>query len=216
MTMQTSRLALAGALILCLGLAGPASADMHSVVAPQKQTFDLSQMPSGKYALDKSHTSVVFKVSHLGYSAYVGRFNVVDATLDFNAKEPAKSKLEVTIDAKSIDTNHKELEEKLRGPDWFDTQNHGTITFRSKSIEQTSDRAGKVTGTLSLLGNPRPTTLDVTFNGFAPSPLSGTPTLGFSATGTINRTEFGMTKFAPMVGDTVALEIEAEFVQPKP
>jgi polyisoprenoid-binding protein YceI len=170
----------------------------------------LTATPSGAYEIDASHTSVLFGISHLGFSNYHGRFNTVSGDLNFDPKDPQKSKVNITIDIASIDTNHAELEGKLKGADWFDAAKFPTATFTSTKVEKLSATTGKVTGDLTLHGVTKPLTLDVTFNGAADNPFSKKHTLGFSAKGSIKRSDFGISQHIPAVGDEVALSIEAE------
>lgn len=177
-------------------LTAPAQADGHM---------------TGTYGMDPTHTSVVFKLDHLGFSTYIGRFDTVGGTLTFDENDPTKSTLSVTIDTASINTNSEELEEKLRAEDMFNAEAHPQITFVSTGIEKTDDTTGKITGDLSVAGVTKPVTLDVTFNGGAPHPFSQKMTLGFSATAAMKRSEFGLDNWLPAVGDDVALVIETEF-----
>lgn len=178
--------------------------------APPAPTKDLSKITSGVYTLDKSHANVVFKISHLGYSNYIGRFNNLDAKLNFDAKAPEKSSIEVTVDAASIDTNHEKLETELKGEKFFNTAKFPAATFKSTLITHSGDK-GTVAGELTMLGVTKPVTLNVTFHGGGVGPFSKKETLGFNATTTIKRSEWGLTGLIPMVGDDVQLEIEAEF-----
>lgn len=210
MRLARKPLVLAG-LVAAAAAIGPAVGHEGHVVAVQNQTFKAGDIPAGSYTLDKTHANIVFKISHLGFSAYIGRFNSFDATLDFNPGDPSGSKLDVKIDPKSIDTNHDGLEEHLQKADFFNVEKFPEITFKSTAIEQKDERTGTVTGELTLLGVTKPVTLDVTFNGGAFNEFAQAFTLGFSAETTLNRTDFGMTSYAPAVGETVALIIEAEF-----
>jgi polyisoprenoid-binding protein YceI len=181
----------------------------------QAVTQDIAQVPAGKYKLDGSHANVIFLVSHGGYASYVGRFNTLEGDLKLNVKDPTKSTVSVTIDAKSVDTPVEALDEHLRKADFFDVEKYPEIKFKSTKIERIDDKTGKVTGNLTLLGVTKPVTLDVTFNGgglFAPMNAYKT---GFSARASIKRSEFGMNKFLGFLGDEVSLIIEAEFMQAK-
>ncbi len=102
-------------------------------------TTALDGVPSGTYVIDPTHTSINFGISHLGFSTYQGRFNTVSGNLEFDAKAPEKSSITVTVDAASIDTNHTELEGKLKSADWFDTTKFPTATFTSTKIEKLTD-----------------------------------------------------------------------------
>lgn len=166
---------------------------------------------SGAYGMDASHTSVIFKVNHLGFSTYIGRFDTVTGTLNFDEGNPTESELIVAIDTASINTNSEKLEEELRGAEMFNADAHPQISFVSTSIEKTGDTTGTISGDLSVAGVTKPVTLDVTFNGGAPHPFSKKYTLGFSATAALKRSEFGLDNWLPAIGDEVSLVIETEF-----
>lgn len=189
-----------------------AAAAIFAAPAAFAQTTDLSALEGGTYSLDKSHANIVFQIKHMGFSSYMGRFNDFDATLDFDPANPENSRLEVTVNVASIDTNHEKLEGELRGEKFFKTGEFPTITFVSTGIERTDEAEGTVTGDLTLMGITRPVTLEVTFNGGGAHPFGKFPALGFSASGAIDRTDFGMDFLAPeIVGTEVDLIIEAEF-----
>lgn len=194
------------ALILALFLALPASA-----MDVQKPTTDLTGVPSGKYVLDPTHTNVVFRISHLGYSGYIGRFNKISGTLTFDSAQVEKSALNVAIDPKSIDVNHEKLEGELIGPQVLDTGNFPDIKFVTTSAEKISDSTGRIMGNLTLHGVTKPIMLEVTFNGAGKNPMSNKAMLGFSATGKIQRSDFGIVAWAPMIGDDIDITIETEF-----
>ncbi len=178
------------------------------------------QMPAGVYNIDKTHASVVWKVDHLGLSDYTARFTSVDATLNFDPKTPENSTVRVLIDPNSLRTDYpypekENFDEKLsKGEAWFNSGKFPEIVFVSRSIEKTGDYDGVMTGDLTFLGVTKSVQLNVTFNGsFLKKPFSGAPVLGFSATGMIKRSEFGMGTYVPNIGDDVTIEIEAEFTQ---
>ncbi len=173
-------------------------------------TTNLEKTSSGVYEIDPSHTNVLFGIAHMGFSHYYGRFNTIEGKLTFDAKAPEKSKLEVTIPIASIDTNNEKLETELKSKDWFDAAKYPRATFVSTKIEKLSDSTGKVTGDFTLHGVTKPVTLDVTFNGAGMNSFMNSEELGFSATGTIKRSDFGISAYIPMVGDDVALTIETE------
>jgi polyisoprenoid-binding protein YceI len=168
---------------------------------------------AGAYTLDKEHASLVFKVDHLGYSAYLGRFEHFDAALDFDANDPAAARVEATVDIASLDVANDGFAKTLTGPDWFDAGRFPQASFRSTTIERTGDNTGRMTGDLTLRGVTAPVTLDVVFNGGAQDFLRGGYVVGFSAKGAFSRKAFGVDKFDGLVGDTASIEIEAEFVR---
>ena len=170
----------------------------------------LTGVKSGTYTIDNTHTNILFSLSHMGFSHYYGRFNVIEGALAFDANAPEKSKLDVTVDVASIDTNHHKLEEELRGPQWFDVAKFPKATFTSTKVEKISDTTGKVYGDLTLHGVTKPVVLDVILNGAGQNPLMAVQELGFSATAHIKRSDFGVVQYIPMVGDDVTLTIESE------
>ncbi|MCW2246916.1 polyisoprenoid-binding protein YceI [Azospirillum fermentarium] len=165
------------------------------------------------YKVDPAHTSVVFIINHVGFANLIGRFNAVagDLTLDQDALD--KSAVSVTIDTGSVDTNHAKRDEHLKSPDFFNTKEFPTLTFKSTSVEKTGATTGKLHGDLTLLGVTKPVVLDVTFNKAGVSPASKLETAGFSARGTIKRSDFGMKYGVPAIGDDVTLLIESETVK---
>ena len=178
--------------------------------APLAAASETSQITSGAYALDKNHASLLFRINHLGFSLFHGRFDSFDARLRFDAKEPEKSVVEATIDVKSIDTNNSKLEEELRGEKFFNTDKFPTATFKSIHVTRSGD-SGTMIGQLTLMGVTKPVTLNVTFHGGGIHPMSKKPVVGFGARGAFNRSQWGINYGIPNVGDEVSIEIEGEF-----
>lgn len=182
------------------------------------QADPVSDLPSGTYTLDKTHASITWKVSHFGLSNYTGRFKDFDAELNLDTQKVENSSVKTTINVSSIETDYPNPEktdfnkELSDGEEWFNGAKFPDITFTSSSLTMTSDTEGTLQGELTLLGVSKPLTLDVTFNNaMVKHPFAGKPAIGFSATGVVKRTEWGLSKFAPNVGDDVTLLIEAEF-----
>lgn len=193
-------------------LFGCASLVAQVLPVPEPKT-ELSAIPGGSYEMDAAHASVTFEVTHMNFSTYVGRFNDLAATVDFKAGNPAASTLDVRIDPASIDTNNQVLEDKLRGGDFFDVKAHPELRYRSDRLEITGPDSGKLHGQLSMHGVTRPLVLDVTFRGGAKNPMTGKFTLGFSASGSLKRSDYGITYLVPLVADDVDIRIHAEFVK---
>ncbi|MGF1545332.1 MAG: YceI family protein [Parvularculaceae bacterium] len=199
-------------IIAALALAGCAS-----IIAP-KPTADLAALKSGAYKLDKRHAAVLFRIDHLGFSDYVGRFETLDAALDFDPEDPSSARIEAIVDIASLDVADDDFAETLRGDGWFDAASFPQAAFRSTAVEAISSGDGAtradVVGELTLKGITRPMTLEATFNGGDRDVLRGNAyVVGFSAVGAFDRTEFGLDKFAGPIGETVRLEIEAEFIR---
>lgn len=175
--------------------------------------LDVAAAPEGAYVLDPAHASVNWSISHSGLSLYTARFDDISGALDFTPDAPTQSRVDIRIDPKSVSTGDIEWDETLATDGrYFDADSYPEIRFVSTSAVTTSDTTGQVTGDLTLLGLTKPVTLDVTYNGAGKSFGNPGATLGFSARGKINRSEWGMdylTNFG--IGDEVTLRIEAEF-----
>lgn len=161
------------------------------------------------YTLDSRHTFPSFEVSHLGYSIQRGRFNRTSGkvTLDAAAKT---GKVEITIDAASVDTGLDKLEEHLRGEDFFHVAMFPTITFKSDNFAFEGGKVKRVTGDLTLLGVTRPVNLEATHFHCGNHPISKKPLCGGDFAATLKRSEFGMKYAIPSVADDVTLRIQVE------
>ncbi len=186
-------------------------------------------VPAGEYASDPNHSSVGFKLQHLGLSLYALQFKTFDATVTFDPANIAASKVSATIKAADIlsgypgdyvanhaGTKFNSWEDDLaNSTNFLDAGQFPTITFVSTSVEPAGERTAKVTGDLTLKGVTKAVTLDVTFAGETAShPFSKAPAIGFSATGTFKRSDFGLDYLLPsIVGDEVKVDIEGDFIQ---
>jgi len=175
--------------------------------------LDTAAAPEGAYVLDPAHASVNWSLSHAGLSFYTARFDGISGALDFNPDSPTSSRLDVRIDPKTVSTGDPDWDEKLAtAGKYFDANTHSEIRFTSTSATKTSNNTGQVTGDLTLKGVTLPVTLDVTYNGAGKSFGNPGTTLGFSATGKIKRSDWGMNTLTNFgIGDEVTLRIEAEF-----
>jgi len=172
---------------------------------------DPAAAAAGHYVLDRKHASVVARVRHLGLSLYTMRFNHVEGDYDYDPAQPLAAKINVVVDAQSLDTGDKGTSDRFAG-DVLDSEHNPTITFKSTAIATTDATHGTVTGDLTMRGITKPVVLDVLYDGAASSLLFG-HRMGFSATTTIKRSQFGSTAWRAFVGDDVQLQIEAEFVR---
>lgn len=196
---------------------------MTLAAAPAVHAADATAIaaPSGVYDLDPTHTSVTWKVSHFGLSNYTARFARTEGSLTFDAAKPENSKVVVTIDPASVRTDYpykdkKDFDAELAGDKFFNAAAFPKISFTSTKIERTSATTGRITGTLEFMGKSQPLVLDAVLNGaLAQHPMRKVGALGFSATTQLKRSDFGVAAFLPaaVVGDTVTVMIEAEFLQ---
>ncbi len=168
--------------------------------------------------LDTSHSEVTFAVRHMMISTVRGKFNKFSGTIDFNEADPAKSTVDVSIDAASIDTRDEKRDGHLKSGDFFDVEKFPALSFKSTRVEKVSDNSGRVYGDLTIRDVTRPVVLDVEYAGQARSPW-GTTSAGFSATTKINRKDFGLTwnvaleTGGVLVGEDISIAIEAELVK---
>ena len=178
--------------------------------------------PAGAYAVDKTHATIQWQGLHNGLSWYTARFTAFDIQLNFDPADVTKSKVTASIDPKSIETDFLKTRpagnttdfntELATGDRWFNAGKFPTITFTSTAVTKTGANTGKMTGNLTFLGVTKPVTLDVTYNGFKSFPAPRKSKVGFRATGSINKTQWGMPTGGP-IADDVKIEINAEFEQ---
>jgi polyisoprenoid-binding protein YceI len=180
-------------------------------------------VPAGAYTVDKAHTSLIFRVSHLGFSTYTGRFTRVDAKLQFDPRHFDKSSVDVTIDPRSIEADNAPsgFLQTLAGDQWLDADRFPQMSFRTKAVQSTGPDSFRLVGELTLHGVTRPITLDAHYNGgYAGHPFDPHARVGFSARGTFKRSDFGVSYGIPApgssfgVGDEVAVTLESEFSGP--
>lgn len=167
---------------------------------------------AGRYAVEPVHTRLQFSLSHMGLTNWYGDLTDASGTLVLDPRNPAAAKVEVTLPVASVVTTNAKLDEELRGPQWLDAQAHPTIRFVSTRIVRTGARGATVTGDLTFHGVTRPVTLQAVFNGAGTDPVAKAYTVGFDATATIRRSDFGVNTYVPMIGDAVNIRISAAFV----
>ncbi len=167
----------------------------------------------GNYVLDPSHARVTWSLSHAGLSYYDARFDRVTGTLSFDPDAPANSQLDIRIDPNSVSTGLPDFDKTIATDSrYFNASTHPEIRFTATDINVTGPASGTVTGDLSFRGVTKPLTLDVTFNGAGKSFGNPGDTLGFSASGRLDRTDYGLTYLSNFgIGTEVKLRIEAEF-----
>ena len=167
------------------------------------------------YKLDPTHTNVIATWSHFGFSNPSANFGEVDGTLVYDAADVSKSSVEVTLPLSGMDTFVPKLDEHLRGSDFFDAAKFPAITFKSRKVEDLGEGKLKITGDLTVKGTTREVVLDAHLNKAGEHPMKKVAAIGFDATATIKRSDFGLGLFAPMVGDEVTLRITTEATAPK-
>jgi polyisoprenoid-binding protein YceI len=179
------------------------------VATAQEVNADPAAAPGGAYKLDKSHTSVTLKLTHLGLSYYTMRFDKVQGDYTYDPAHPEATKVEVTIDPASVDTGDAGFNRQIAGQ-VFEADKFPQIHFVSSALRSTSDGRGVLVGDLTFHGVTKTVNLDVIYNGLGRG-LLHEPRMGFSASTVIRRSDFGVAKYEPMVGDNVSVLIETEF-----
>ena len=168
------------------------------------------------YTIEPDYTQAVFRWSHLGFSNPAAQLSQGQGTLEFDPANPTRAAVNVTIALSSLNTGVPALDEHLRSEDFFEVAKFPTASFRSTKVEQGAgkDRL-KVTGELNLHGITRPVTLDVTVLKIGANPRTQLPTVGFEATTTLKRSDFGLGAFVPQVSDEIRLQLSSQAVEAK-
>lgn len=186
-------------------------------------TPSVEGLPAGAYTLDKAHASLIFRIDHLSFSHFTGRFARWDASLELDPAHPETASITATIDPRSLESDNPPAGflNMLRGAEWLNAPQFPEMTFRSARVERTGPNTARIIGDFSFRGVTKPVTLEATFNGgYAGNIYDRHARLGFSARGAIKRTDFGMTIGLPPpgtnmgVGDDVEFIIESEFNGP--
>ncbi|PZQ10729.1 MAG: polyisoprenoid-binding protein [Rhodanobacter denitrificans] len=167
------------------------------------------------YKLDPTHTDVLFTWNHLGFSNPTGHFGQIEGTLVYDEADPTRSSVEATLPLAGLDTHVTKLDEHLKKDEFLDAAKYPTITFKSTKVETAGSGKLKVTGDLTLRGVTKPVVLDVKLNGAGPHPMKKVPAIGFDATTTIKRSEFGIGAYVPNISDELKVSITTEALGPK-
>lgn len=168
---------------------------------------DIALATAGPYALDESHTAVIARVSHLGYSHSIFRFDRAKGTLTWDPSAIAKSKIEASVETASITTNVKGFAEELVGDKFLNAKAFPQATFVSTAFKAADKMRGKVEGQFTLMGKTKPVTFDVSLVG-AGKGFGGKPRIGVTAVATINPQDYGL---PPFFTDPIQIVIDTEF-----
>lgn len=170
----------------------------------------MAALAADTYALDASHSQIVFSYNHLGYSTTYGMFSGFEGEINWDRDEVTNSSVTVSFPVRSMLTGWEERFTHFMAPDFFDAADDEMVSFASTGIEVTGDKTAKITGDLTLNGVTKPVVLDATLNQEGDHPMAGKPWAGFDATTTVVRSEFNLGAFAPYVSDEVQLMISVE------
>ena len=171
---------------------------------------------AAQYNIDANHTQVNFTYLHGGYAHLGGRLNQVTGTLDFDAEQPAKSSIDVQIPMSSLSTGVPKLDTHLSSADFFDVEKFPTASFTSKQVTVVGKGKLNVAGDMTLHGVTRPVVFEVTIIQAGMHPMRKVPAVGFEATTTLKRSEFGVGGLLHAASDDVKLRIAMEAQQPRP
>jgi polyisoprenoid-binding protein YceI len=169
------------------------------------------------YTLEPDYTQGVFRWNHLGFSSPAAQFAQGTGTLEFDAADPTRSSVSVTVPLSTLTTGVPGLDDDFRSTDFFDTVRFPSATFKSTKVEKGAKKDQlKVTGDLNLHGVTKPITLDVTVVKVGSNPRTHLPTVGFDAMTMLERSDFGLGKYVPQVGDEIQMHIISQAVEAEP
>ncbi len=182
-----------------------------SIVAIFGANFSTAAMAAPEsYVLDASHSQILFSYNHLGFSTTWNMFAGFDGTIEFDPDDPAKSSVSVSFPVETLFTGWEARFKHFMSPDFFGVMGGELITFQSTSIEVTGENTAKITGDLEINGETKSVVLDTVMNQRGVHPMAGKPWMGFNASTTILRSDFGLGKFAPYIGDDLEVKISIE------
>ena len=193
--------------VVLLALAGAAAA--------QDFNTNPAAVTPGAYVVEPSHTRVQFAVSHIGFTHFFGDFTGAKGSLLLDPKNVPASQVDITLPVASVSTTNTTLDGELKSADWFDAATYPTIRFVSTKVVVTGPGKATITGNLTMHGVTKPVELAASFNGSGVNPLDKTYTVGFDATTTLKRSDFGVKTYLPMIGDETSVRISAAFEKAK-
>ena len=210
--MRRHALAAASAMLLVAASAGFAISQPKMTMPPP--VTDAAQVPAGHYTVDVHHATLTVTVRHMGLAHSTFRLDKVDAGFDYDPAKPDASKVTATIDANSFDQGDAAISTQF-AKEFLDAPNHPQVTFASTSLHRTDATHGVLNGNLTLGGVTKPVALNVTFDGFRPAGGMGPARAGFSATGVIKRSDFGIGAQMPpaAIADDINVILEIEFTK---
>jgi polyisoprenoid-binding protein YceI len=194
---------------LAFAVAVPAVAQIAST--PQMPGKAAAKVAAGTYQVDPAHTQVTWTVNHMGFSMLQGQFGASEGSITIDPAKLAQTKVDVTFPIDQLSVTSTQFAGHLKSKDFFDAAANPTARFVSTSVTPQGATRAKMTGNLTIKGMTKPVTLDVAFVGAGTNPMSKKTNFGFTGTGTIKRSDFGLGYAAPIVSDEVKLMINAAF-----
>ncbi|MBW4329595.1 YceI family protein [Stakelama sp. CBK3Z-3] len=196
------------ALTLALTAAPALAQTMPTELSGKGSAADIA---AGAYTVEPGHTQVDFTISHMGISPFSGTLSGASGSMTIDPANLSATKLDVTIPLASIQTTSDKLTGELKSADWFDAEQYPTAKFHATKVEKTGAATARITGDLTLHGVTKPITIAAKFYGAAMNPMSKKASLGFTGRAMIQRSQFGIDKYVPLVSDETMLTIHAAF-----
>ena len=194
-------------LLVACATASQAQAPAPASAPADAKAANLAAQPAGIYEVEPTHTSVHWRLAHGNLSTYTARFDKIGGTINFNPQNPTASSADITIQANSVNTGLPSFDAEI-AKQVFKAEANPTITFKSTGLQAISATTGIMTGDLTVAGVTKPVSLNVTYNAGRMSPFARRQNVGFSATATLKRSDWGMTNWINFgIGDQVDLII---------
>ena len=203
--------ALLAATALALAAGVPAIAQLATAANQPGQPV-ASRVTAGTYQVDPAHTQVAWEVNHMGFSILEGLFGASGGSITIDPAKPAATRVDVTFQIDQLSVTAPAFANHLKSDQIFDAAKYPTAHFVSTSVTPRGPGKATLVGNLTIKGITKPVTLDATFIGAGNNPMNKKFNVGFGATGTIKRSDFGVGLAAPVVSDEVKLHIHAAFV----
>ncbi|WP_151817123.1 YceI family protein [Acinetobacter oleivorans] len=162
------------------------------------------------YKIDPTHTATVFSWNHFGFSTPSANFSDIQGVIKVDNAKPANSSVNVTIPLSSVNTNVPALDKEFQEEAWFNAAKYPNITFKSTKVETKDKKHFKITGDLTVKGVSKPVVLDAVLNKQGEHPMAKVPAIGFNATTSFKRSDFGLGNYVPNVGDKITVNITTE------
>jgi polyisoprenoid-binding protein YceI len=162
------------------------------------------------YKIDPTHTATVFSWNHFGFSTPSANFSDIQGVIKVDNAKPANSSVNVTIPLSSVNTNVPAVDKEFQAEAWFNAAKYPNITFKSTKVETKDKKHFKITGDLTVKGVTKPVVLDAVLNKQGEHPMAKVPAIGFNATTSFKRSDFGLGNYVPNVGDKITVNITTE------
>lgn len=183
---------------------------LKSLLLVSTAMLSVNTMANTTYTIDPTHTSVIATWNHFGFSNPTAAFSDVSGSITYDADKPSASTISVSIPVKTVDTFVPKLTDEFMAEAYFDVSTFPTATFESTKVTSTGGNSYDVEGNLTIKGTTQPVIFKATLNGKGPHPMTQKAAIGFDASTTIKRSDFGIDKYVPNVSDEVTLTITTE------